>query len=475
LTYRKGELLQLTITDLAEKNKCYAKTEDGISVFVQGLLAIGDKVQAQIYKVKKNYIEARVQEILSYSKDRVEPRCQYFGVCGGCKWQHISYAAQLKLKEKQVQDALVHIGGFKEIQVDRAKTAGSVFYYRNKIEFSFSDSRYLMPSELEQEELVKPKTFALGFHAPGRYDKVLDVEDCFIAHPDMLEVLHVVKQFSFENKLSAYSTKDHQGFMRNLVIRRGEYSKEMMVNLVTSSYEPQLMAGLCEALQNRLGERLTTLVNNISTRANNVAFGQEEHVIYGKGVIKEHLGDFSFNISANSFFQTNSSQAKALYNTVIELAQLNPNDIVYDLYCGTGSISQYISNHCQKVFGIELIESAVKDAESNAEMNGITNCRFKELDLKSFKDILPELQHFGMPDVVITDPPRAGMHPKAVKTLLQLNPKTIIYVSCNPASLARDGQLLCEENAYKLTEVVPVDMFPHTNHIESVARFERID
>jgi 23S rRNA (uracil1939-C5)-methyltransferase len=467
-------VLQLTITDLAEKNKCFAKTSDGLSVFVQGLLAIGDRVEAQVFKVKKNYLEARAQRILEFSNDRVEPVCPYFGICGGCKWQHISYQSQLNLKAKQVQDALVHLGGFKHIEVEPPKPARSEYGYRNKIEFSFSAHRYLLPDEMAQTELEKPKTFALGFHAPGRYDKVIDVDTCYIAHPDMVEVLNLTRKFALEHNLSAYSTKENTGFLRNLVIRRGERTGELMVNLVTSAYEPDLMEKYLAHLQSGLGHKLTTLINNITTRSNTVAFGETEHVIYGPGRISDCLNDYRFMISANSFFQTNTAQAKTLYDTIIELARFNPQDVVYDLYCGTGSISQYISEKCLKVFGVELIESAVEDARHNAEMNRIENCEFKHLDLKSFKDILPELQGFGLPDVVITDPPRAGMHPKAVKTLLQLNPETIIYVSCNPASLARDGFLFCEENQYKLTEVIPVDMFPHTNHIESVARFERV-
>ena len=474
MTYRKGQLIELTITDLAEKNKCYAKTPDGLSVFVQGLLAIGDKVETKIYKVKKSYLETRATRIISQSEDRVEPLCPYFGICGGCKWQHINYPSQLQLKQKQVQDALTHLGGFKDIRVEPAKPANPQFYYRNKIEFSFSAQRYLMPDELELTELDKPKTFALGFHAPGRYDKVLDIDDCFIAHPDMVNVLKCVKRFALEHGLSAYSVKDHSGFLRNLVIRRGEFTGELMVNLVTSSFDEALMTQLLHELHRALGEKLATFVNNITTRSNNVAFGELEHVIYGSGLIVDRLNSYRFNISANSFFQTNTAQAIRLYETVLDLAQLSQKDIVYDLYCGTGSISQFISGHCKKVFGIELVESAVKDALSNAKLNDVHNCWFRQLDMKSFQDMYHELVDFGLPDVVITDPPRAGMHPKAVKTLLKLNPKTIIYVSCNPASLARDGKLFCEDQHYKLSEVIPVDMFPHTNHIESVARFERV-
>lgn len=235
------------------------------------------------------------------------------------------------------------------------------------------------------------------------------------------------------------------------------------------------MNQLLTALHNALGTSLTTFVNNISTKKNTVAFGEEEFIIFGSGFITERLGDYHFKISANSFFQTNSEQAERLYETVRDFASLSGNEIVYDLYCGTGSISIFISKLCQKVLGIELVESAVQDALTNATDNGITNCTFKQLDLMKFETLRSELEDFGMPDVVITDPPRAGMHPKAVQTMMQFAPKKIVYVSCNPASLARDGKMICDSGMYRLVKVQAVDMFPHTNHIESVALFETIN
>lgn len=473
--YQKGQHIEATITDIGDDDRCYAKLDDGMSVFVQGMVAVGDRVAATVFKVKKNYLEAKLSALLTPSPLRVEPRCAHFGVCGGCKWQHVDYAAQAEQKRKHVQDALRHIGGFKDIEVAPALAAPEAYHYRNKIEFSFSDKRYLEPHEMTSDgELSKPKNFALGFHAPGRYDKALDIDQCHIATPEMNTVLDAVRTFAIEKSLAIYSTETHTGFLRNLVVRQAVRTGEMMVNLVTSSHEPVLMAELGVRLSDVLGEKLTTFVNNITSRKSGIAFGESEVVLSGKGFITERLGDYSFTISANSFFQTNTVQAERLYEKTLELARLTGSETVYDLYCGTGSIAIFISKHAKKVLGIEVIESSVKDAGANAALNGVGNCAFRLLDLKDFGKIEPELAAFGKPDVVITDPPRAGMHPDAVKVLMKLAPKRIVYVSCNPASLARDGKVFCEGGAYQLAEVHPVDMFPHTNHIESVAAFERV-
>lgn len=472
--YQKGQLITATLSDLAEDDKCYAKLPDGMSVFIRGTLAVGDTVEAKIYKTKKSYLEAQFVKLLSPSASRTEPRCEVFGICGGCKWQHLDYGAQLQQKSKQVLDALLHIGGFRDVSVLEPVGAIEIYKYRNKLDFSLSTSRYLLPNEMSAPRSDKRNDFAVGFHAPQRYDKVIDIEHCHIAPEEANLVLNAVRTFALAHHLTIYDTRTHEGFLRNLVVRKAFRTNELMVNLVTSWHDEALMKYLLQSLQELLGTSLTTFVNNVSTKKNTVAFGEEEFVVFGKGFITEHLGNYRFNISANSFFQTNSEQAERLYETVFRFAGLNADDIVYDLYCGTGSISIFISKHCQKVFGIELVESSVRDAIANAECNHIKNCTFKMLDLMKFETLRGELAAFGAPDVVITDPPRAGMHLKAVQTLLQLAPKKIVYVSCNPASLARDGKLICESGLYRLAKVQAVDMFPHTNHIESVALFELV-
>ncbi|MCS7014159.1 MAG: 23S rRNA (uracil(1939)-C(5))-methyltransferase RlmD [Chloroherpetonaceae bacterium] len=471
--YQKGACLEVTISDRAEDNRCFARLPDGCCLFVSGLVTIGDTVEVEIVKVKKNYLEAQAKRVLQPSPLRVEPHCSHFGICGGCKWQHLAYSAQLEQKRKQVKDALEHIGGFCNPNVLPAIGATEHFGYRNKVEFSFSNQRFLLESERETTALEKPLDFALGFHAPNRFDKVVDIDECHIAAPEMNQALRVVKAFAQQSMLPAYSIKTNEGFWRHLVVRKAFRTGEVMVNVVTSWYEPTAMTELASALQRELGSCLTSVVNNLTTRRSGVSMGEEEKLIWGKSCITEQLGNLRFNISANSFFQTNTVQAERLYELVRVFAHLEPSDIVYDLYCGTGSISLFVAPHCKKVLGIELVESAIKDAEENARLNAIENASFRRLDLKDFRRIVPELHAFGRPDVVITDPPRAGMHPDAIQTLLQLAPRRVVYVSCNPASLARDGKRLCEKGLYRLCEIQPIDMFPQTNHIESIACFER--
>ncbi len=472
--YQKGQTITATLSDLADGDKCYAKLPDGMSVFIRGPLAIGDTVEATICKAKSSYLEAEFTKLLSPSPLRTEPKCEVFGICGGCKWQHLNYPAQLQHKNKHVLDALTHIGGFRNFTLLEPIGATRLYHYRNKVDFSLSTSRYLLPNEVSGAHLEKRTDIAIGFHAPQRYDKVIDLEQCHIAPEETPLILNTVRHFAVQHKLTVYDTHTHEGFLRNLVIRKAFRTQELMVNLVTSWHDTALMHNLLHALQATLGTRLTTFVNNISTKKNTVAFGEEEHLIFGKGFITEKLGEFEFNISANSFFQTNTEQAERLYETVRDFAALNGSETVYDLYCGTGSISIFVSKHCKQVFGIELVQSAVQDAIANAARNRIQNCTFKQLDLIKFESIQSELRQFGLPDVVITDPPRAGMHPKAVQTMLRFAPKKIVYVSCNPASLARDGKLICHSGHYRLVKVQAIDMFPHTNHIESVALFETV-
>ena len=287
--------------------------------------------------------------------------------------------------------------------------------------------------------------------------------------------LTTVRGFCLEHRagLPIYSTRSHTGELRNLVVRQGGNTAEFMVNLVTSTHHPKLMHLLCEALKTAFGDRLTTFVNSTTSAKNTVAFGEKEFVLHGPGFITDRLGDYTYRISPNSFFQTNTAQAEKLYLQILESARLKPEDVVYDLFCGTGSIALFASSHCKKVLGIELVDSSVHDARDNAKRNQIENCEFLQFDLKDIRKMDQELKTFGHPDIIISDPPRAGMNPKAVKMLLELAPPTIIYVSCNPASLARDGKMLCEDGTYRLVSCRPIDMFPQTNHVESIARFER--
>ncbi|OUX38329.1 MAG: 23S rRNA (uracil(1939)-C(5))-methyltransferase RlmD [Kiritimatiellaceae bacterium TMED266] len=475
--YKKLQRIQLIISDLADKNQCYGKLDDGMSVFVQGTIAVGDHVEAEIIKIKKQYLVARLTEVLSPAPTRIEPVCSYFGTCGGCKWQHMNYPEQLRLKQKQVSDALHHIGGFNTVNCKPCIPANEIYHYRNKVDFSFTDLRYLTLEEMQQppETLEKPVDFALGFHAPGRFAKAIDIDTCHLATAEMNKVLNLTREFCLQHreKLPIYSTHTHTGELRNLVVRHAGHTRELMVNLVTTTHQPALMQSLANHLNHALGTALTTFVNSTTSAKNTVAFGEKEFVMHGAGYISDRLGAYTYRISPNSFFQTNTAQAEILYQQILTSAQLQPEDVVYDLFCGTGSITLFASGHCQKVLGIELVESSVHDARANAERNQIENCSFLQLDMKNIRSISDQLDAFGKPRVVITDPPRAGMHPNAIQLLRELAPPVIIYVSCNPASLARDGATLAENNLYQLTECIPIDLFPQTNHVESIARFER--
>ncbi len=473
---KKGQIIEVEIFDTADKNRCVGQLEDGIKVFVEGPAAVGDTVQARITKIKKRFLQARLTEVIKFSDRRTEPRCKYFGVCGGCKWQHLDYSEQLRIKRKQVVDALEHLGGFEKPDVAECIPAEVKFGYRNKIDMDFTDQRYLTADEMElpAEELSKPLDFALGFHAPGCFAKAIDIDHCDIATEEMNLVVETVRIFFRDRKLPIYSTFQPEGYLRNLVVRQGGNTGELMVNLITSTYDAALMQELRTELQSALGDKLTTFVNGICTRKNMFAFNEEEFVLIGEGFITDRLEEYTYQISPNSFFQTNTAQAEVLYREIIKQADFQGLETVYDLFCGTGSIALFAAKHCGRVLGIELVESAVADAQKNADAHGAENCTFRQMDLMHFGKIREELKAFGLPDVVITDPPRAGMHPKAVKMLRDLAPPVVIYVSCGPASLARDGQLLCEDGLYKLVSCQPVDMFPQTNHVESVARFELI-
>ncbi len=488
-----GEIVEVEILDAADKAQTFARLPDGMPLFVQGPAAVGDFVRVEIVEEKAKFAIANLLEVLKFSDRRTEPVCSFFGVCGGCKWQHLDYSEQLRIKTKMVADNLSHIGGFRDFPVLPTIGATELYHYRNKVDFSVTDIRWLSNGEVRELEnrgynyrgmnsdemkdvpcselKIKELHFAMGFHLPGTFLKALDIDQCYLVSDDMNRVRDVVRAFCIEKDISVYSTTTNKGEIRNLVVRQGGNTGELMVNLVTSSHKKKLMEELRDRLVSEFGDKLTTFVNSTTRAKNTVAFGEEEFVMFGDGVISDRLGDFTYQISANSFFQTNTAQAEVIYDQIIEQAAMNGTETVYDFCCGTGSISLYASKHCKKVLGVELVEDSVRDAKANAERNGVTNCTFKQLDMKDFKRNQAMFEEFGMPDVVITDPPRAGMHPRSVDLLLELAPEKIVYVSCNPASLARDGKMFCENGAYEMVKVQPVDMFPQTNHIESVALF----
>ncbi|RCK72860.1 MAG: RNA methyltransferase, TrmA family [Ignavibacteriae bacterium] len=443
---------------------------EGKVYFVAGGVP-GDVVKCKIKKSRKSYAEAEIIEILRPSGKRIVPLCKHFGVCGGCRLQHIGYEDQLQYKQKAVEDALRHIGGLSEAKVLPIIGADNIFHYRNKMEFTFSDKKWLLEEDKLSETIFKD-SFGLGLHIPNRYDKVLDIEKCWLQNEVFNRILNLTRDFVKEQKLSVYSNKTHEGYLRHLMIRTSAYSGEIMINLVTSTHNLEVMDRYTEHIIKNVPE-VTTVVNNVTTRMSKVAIGEEEKVYYGNGYILEKLGKCLFKISANSFFQTNTEQAAKLYDLVKDYSNFKNTDVVYDLYCGTGSIAIYISDYVKEVIGIELVESAVNDARKNVELNNIKNCIFIQGDLKEILTSKDFKKSGIKPDIVILDPPRSGVHPTVLKVVSDVRPRIITYVSCNPTTLSRDLKIL-SQSEYQVLFIQPVDMFPQTYHIESIAVLESL-
>lgn len=455
---KKGQVLELEITQIAFGGKGLARV-DGMAVFVDQAIP-GDRVTARIAKKKKSYAEARVLERIVSSPLRIKAPCPFSGICGGCKWQFLGYEQQLAYKQQHVQEALEHIGLIKDIPVHPTIASENIFGYRNKMEFSCAERRWLLPEEMDCEGV--DTGMALGLHVPGTFYKVLDIEACLLQPALGNAILSDVRQYIKISPLPVYGLRSHEGFWRFLVLRHSVAMDQWMVNIVTSSEDRAQVQPLADQLMAKY-ENIASVMNNITDSKAGVAFGESEVCLAGDAVITERIGGYDFEISANSFFQTNSLGAQRLYAVAAEYAQLTGAETVVDLYCGAGSIAIYISKMAKEVIGMEITESAVADAQRNCRRNRIDNCRFIGGDIRF---TLPQL---GLqPDVMIIDPPRAGMHQDVVKEVLGLSPKRIVYVSCNPATLARDIALL--NNDYEVIEVQPVDMFPHTFHIESVTK-----
>jgi 23S rRNA (uracil1939-C5)-methyltransferase len=464
----KDDILELKIIDLGSEGKGIARTEGDFVIFVNNAVP-GDSVKAQVQKVKKNFAEAKLIEILEESGNRVVPECKYSGLCNGCKMQNLQYAFQLELKRQNVINALERIGGFEEVEVPAVIGAENIYYYRNKLEFSFSDQRWLTNKDFDS----KDKDFALGFHMPGFINKVLDIEKCWLQSELSNKILNLTREFFKLKGESIYSVKSQSGYLRYLVIRQSEFTKEIMINLITYDEKHDIIAEYSEFVKKNIPE-VTTLVNSISRTKAQVAACEYYNTVFGNGYITEKIGGFTFKITPFSFFQTNSVQAKRLFDIVIELGKFSGEENILDLYCGTGAISIYISPYVKNVLGVELSDEAIIMANENAKLNGTGNCEFISRDVKKYLASLSNASSLSdLPDnlSIILDPPRSGIHPKSVEYILLLEPEKIIYVSCNPATQARDLKLLAEK--YKITAMQPVDMFPHTFHIENVVRLDR--
>jgi 23S rRNA (uracil1939-C5)-methyltransferase len=475
---KKGDIVEFKIEKYAFEGKGVAKVsksellglgneneDKNYVVFVHGSYP-GDKVKARVIKIKNSYAEAIVTEILSGSSERRKARCKHYGICGGCKQQDLNYESQIQYKQQQIVEIFNKLGGFSGFEVEPIIPSEKVFYYRNKMEFSFGDKRWLTKQELVNDEEAD-KNFALGLHIPKIYDKVLNIDECFLQSELSNKILNLTRTFFKDRNKSIYSTKTHTGYLRNLVIRQSQKTNDLMVNLVTSEENDNLMKQYSDAIIKEVPE-VTTIVNNINKKKATVAIGDYEKVIYGSGFIYDNIGNYKFRISANSFFQTNTLQAENLYQTALDFADVQGNEIVYDLYSGAGTIAIFISEKAEQVIGFESVESAIEDAKANAELNNISNVNFYHADLyKSFLPIV-EKNNLPNPDIIIIDPPRSGMHENTVNDVVNLYPKRIVYVSCNPATQVRDIKLMIDVG-YKLVKIRPVDMFPHTHHIENVA------
>lgn len=469
LPLTKGEEVRLEVSSAAFEGKAVARHE-GFVVFVLGAVP-GDVVRARVTKLKRSYAEAVVERIEQPSPIRTPARCLHFGVCGGCKWQHVTYESQLRFKQEHVVDAFERIGGFPSPEVLPIIGSSEQYFYRNKMEFSFSSRRWLAsrpePGGTSAEGPTQGALY-LGFHAPQRYDKVIDLEECHLQSERTIRIVEFVREFGRKNSLPVYASEEHSGYLRFLVVRETKRTAQVMVNLVTLTDRPEVMKNFAREIVAAF-PFITTVVNTINSRRAQVAYGEAEHVLHGDGVIVEELGGCRFVISAGSFFQTNTLQAERLFEVARSFAGLTGSEVVYDLYSGTGAIAIVLARRAKMVLGIEAAQSAIDDAKRNAHLNGVENCTFIAGDLKDRLTNDSEWKrNVPAPDVLVIDPPRSGMHPRVVQEIKALHAPRIVYVSCNPTTQARDVKDLCV-NDYRLDALQPVDLFPHTFHVENVA------
>ncbi|MDR1112498.1 MAG: 23S rRNA (uracil(1939)-C(5))-methyltransferase RlmD [Bacteroidales bacterium] len=455
----------LEIIDAGAEGKAVGKHK-GLTVFVPYVIP-GDIADVQVFKKKKGYLEAKLLKISKLSPYRIEPKCSHFGLCGGCKWQIMDYAQQLFFKQKQVKDNFQHLGKFEYPPIMPILASEKHYFYRNKLEFTFTNLRWLDNEDIARQnngEIID--TEGLGFHIPGKFDKVLDIQQCYLQIDPSNAIRLSIKEFRIENTLPFYNIRTHEGLMRNLIIRTASSGEVMVIVVFTEASDKSL--SLMRFLQTKFPS-ITSLYYVVNTKLNDSISDLTPILFHGTACITEMMETLQFKISPVSFFQTNSEQALQLYRVTREFAQIGKNDIVYDLYTGTGTIANFVAAQAKKVVGIEYVDAAIEDAKDNAQLNGIVNTRFFAGDMaKVFTKDFVETN--GKPDIVITDPPRAGMHANVIEQLLTLKPKRIVYVSCNPATQVRDITLLSTH--YRVVKIQPLDMFPHTHHVENIALLE---
>ncbi len=469
---KKDALMEnLEVISYAAGGKSLAK-KDGKVIFIEGAVP-GDVVDVRLTKNKKDWAEGAVKKFHQYSSDRVAPFCKHFGVCGGCKWQMLPYEKQAFYKQSEVEQHLRRIGKLEIPALQPIAAASETRYYRNKLEFTFSSKKYFTHEEMaalhlpEGERIGLPSIPALGFHVPGAFDKVIDIDECFLQQEPSNGIRNQLRDFVLEKGFSFYDIRNHVGLMRNLMIRQCT-TGDLMVNVVFGEQDQAAIVEVMNFMKLSFPE-ITSLYYTVNTKFNDSIFDQSPVLFSGNPHAIEQLKQWKFKIGPKSFFQTNTRQAEQLYQITKDFAELSGDEVVYDLYCGTGSIGIFVSDQAKKIIGVELIEEAIDDARENASLNDISNALFFAGDVA---DVCKHdfFEQHGRPDVIITDPPRAGMHEKLIHQILYMEAPTVVYVSCNPATQARDLQLLGEK--YDVTAVRPVDMFPHTHHIENVVQLK---
>ena len=468
---KKGDILEgIVIDSMAAEGKCVARRE-GQVIFIEGG-APGDTVDIELTKIKKQFLEGRVSKIVSLSPSRTTPFCIHFGTCGGCSWQHIDYNAQLDYKHQQVIDNLERLGGLQLPEVNKIIGSQQIRHYRNKLDYTFSASRWLTRDEMKTGMAFGEP--ALGYHIPRMYDKVFDVKECHLQPDPSNEIRLFVKELCVREEIPFFDLRKQIGFLRTITIRSTGDGSEVMIILQVTYDKWEWTGKILEELEKKFPQ-ITSFQFVINGKKNDTFADLDIQTWRGNAFITERMtkptndGELQFRVGPKSFYQTNSRQAQRLYQTAWEYAQLTGNEVVYDLYTGTGTIACYVAANTKKVIGLEYVAAAVEDAKVNAKLNGLSNTDFYAGDIK---DLLDDafLDTHGRPDVVITDPPRAGMHEHVTRMLLKANPRRIVYVSCNPATQARDLAILSEK--YVISKVQPVDMFPHTVHVENVVALE---
>ncbi|MAO02462.1 MAG: 23S rRNA (uracil(1939)-C(5))-methyltransferase RlmD [Flavobacteriales bacterium] len=455
---------KIEIIDTANKGKSIAKHDDRVIIVDNGVP--GDICDVSVYKRRRKYWQAEIKKIHKYSQYRVTPKCEHFGVCGGCKWQNMQYNSQLKFKEKEVLNNLKRIGKIDTTNHEKIIGSKEDYFYRNKMEFTFSNKRWLSKEEIKSRIKITDRN-ACGFHVPGMFDKIINLNHCYLQKEPSNRIRLSINKFSKKNKFSYFDIREKKGFLRNLIIKNSSKG-DLMVLMQFYENNKKNIKLLMNHLKDSFSE-ITSLLYTVNQKANSTIYDQEIILFHGKEYIQEELDGLLFNIGAKSFFQTNSNQAKILYRKTKELANIKKNEVVYDLYTGTGTIAQFVANSAKKVIGIDSVIEGIEAAFINAKQNNITNCSFYCGDMK---EIFSE--HFikknGHPDIIIADPPREGIHKKVIEQILKIKPNRIIYVSCNSATQARDINILSD--IYKIKKIQPVDMFPQTHHVENIVSLE---